>query len=141
LSYYQAPAGQDTAWELVQREWPPAHGNVLRPEPGKDFPSFFLFAFFALARWQQLPTSEQTFPPEASFSALQTALSAYDAVRTGRAHGLYLTSKRERDSYFALIDRWLTSLLAACPEHVTREELLEVTEPLPVVAANGLVSW
>src|SRR5207248_1797981 len=105
------------------------------------FPNFYVFTFYALALWQSLPADRRTTPPEAGFKELESALSGYERVRNGHAHGMYQPNKRQREKYFELIDRWLTSLLAACPDPVTREELLELTESLPVVDADGTVSW
>ncbi len=141
LNYYYAPPLDEVAWQIVEREWPRVHGAVERAIPGQEFPSFYVFAFYALARWESLAVDIRTTPPEASFKELESALSGYGQVRNGLAHGMYQPSKRQREQYFQLIDRWLTSLLAACPDRVTREELLELTEPLPVVNADGTVSW
>ena len=65
----------------------------------------------------------------------------FESVRTGHAHGVYVPTKRQRQAYAALVDRWLTSLLSAGPGIGSRQELLELTEPLPLVNADGTVSW
>ena len=140
LNYYHAPSTESDIWDVVEHEWPTALGEVQRAQPDSQFPSFFAFAFFATARWQRQRGSRGSAPEE-TFRELQSALSAFESVRTGRAHGVCITSKRQRNNYFALIERWLGSLLKACPESVTREELQALTEPLPVVAPDGSVRW
>jgi len=141
LNYYQAPAVDEAMWQIVEFKWLPVHGVVRRATPGNQFPNFFVFTIYALACLQSLPPDRQAVAPEAGFKELQSALSSYESVRTGNAHGLYQPNKRQRQTYFDLIDRWFTSLLAVCPDRVTREELLELTEPLPVMNADGSVFW
>ncbi len=141
VDYYKAPSDLAHIWELLEKRWPSTHGDLVRAVPNMPIPSFFIFAHFAIAKWQRLPSEEQMSAPETTFNDLMASLSAYSAVRTGKSHGLFRTSKRERDNYFALIERWLTALLAACPNGTNRDELLEVVEPLPLVDVNGFVRW
>jgi hypothetical protein len=140
LSFYDAASEDDPAWEIVEREWPAVRRKVDRPKLHEQFPSLFAFAYFALARACRLPAGHPG-ATELTFRDLESDLSAFDRVRTGRAHGVCLTSKRERNRYFELIDHWLTAMIAACPEPVTREELLELIEPLPQIDADGTVLW
>lgn len=141
LNYYDAPAVDEFVWKTVANEWPQVHGRLQRAAPGQEFPNFYVFTFYAIACFQALPLEKQVATPEAGFKDLQRALSAFEPVRTGCAHGFYLPSKRQKQAYFELIDRWLTSLLAVCPNSVTREELLEIAEPLPLVNLDGTVTW
>jgi hypothetical protein len=140
ISYYDAPATDDPAWEIVEAEWPAVRERVRRAVQHGHFPSFFAFAYFVLARARLLSTGNPA-GVEMTFNQLASDLSTYERVRTGSAHGIYLTSKRDRDRYFDLIDRWLTTLIAACPEKVSREELMELIEPLPLVNSDGIVLW
>ena len=141
LDYYHAPTGCEDIWENVERAWPSVHGPVRRASPGRGFPSLPVFAYFALATWDRSRCDESIPAPEPTYKDLETALSEFDAVRTGRSHGYFQTNRRERDNFFSLIDRWLNCLLQVCPVKVVREELLSVIEPLPVVSANGMVRW
>src|SRR5262249_23581119 len=129
------------AWDTVEQHWQNHRGQINRPGPGQDFPNFFVFAYFALARWETRPELERGHAPEQSFRSLQQTLSVYERVRTPGAHSITSTSKRDRKDYFRLIDRWLGCLIAACPAQVTRESLLDIIEPLPTVAPDGSLSW
>jgi len=106
-----------------------------------QFPNFYIFAFYALACVQSRGSEAPVVAPEVGFKELEKALSSYESIRTGNAHGLYQPTKRQRQIYFELIDRWFNSLLAVCPDPVTLEELLELTERLPVVNRDATVSW
>src|SRR5262249_30072088 len=127
--------------QIVDQQWREGTELVRRTGSRQEFSSFFAFAFFALARWQIRFPEGPPPAPETTFANLQSALSTYENVRTGRAHAVYRTSKRERDAYFDLIDRWLTAALSVCPDPVARDELLDLTEPLPAVSPNGVVFW
>jgi hypothetical protein len=141
LSDDHAPSSEDPSWEVVEREWGREGETLRRRGPKGEFASFQVFAFFALARLQSRGAGEELPSPEATFSALRSALSVHEQIRNGRAHSVYRSSRRERNAYFDLIDRWLTAALAVCPDPVSREELSDLNEPLPVVGAKGVVSW
>src|SRR5262249_34408927 len=125
----------------VERVWPLVRGQVRRAEPDQEFPSLSVFAYFALATWHGTASCGLSPVPEKTYKELESALSVYDAVRTGRSHSLFKTNRRERDNFFDLIDRWLNSLLGSCPVKVLKEELISVIEPLPVLRADGTVCW
>jgi hypothetical protein len=141
LNYYQAPEVDDATWQTVEAKWPRVRGTVQRAKPGMQFPSFYVFTFYALARWHSQSSAKNISAPENGFKELQSALSNWERVRTGNAHGMYQASKRQREVYFDIIERWFESLLSSCPNSVTREDLLEMTEPLPVINADGAVVW
>src|SRR5262249_40244437 len=138
LNYYKAPAGHDEVWEDVKRKW--RYGNPRIPQAGEEFPSFSLFAYFALAQLFRISPNDTTTAPEPDFQSLDKAQSTLEG-RNDSAHALSAINAKFRSKYFDLIDRWLDSLFCACPERVSLEELLAVIEPLPIVDENGSVIW
>ena len=78
--------------------------------------------------------------PEPDFQSLDRTQSILEG-RNDSAHALSMTNSKFRLKYFDLIDRWLGSLFHACPERVSREELLAIIEPLPIVDEDGSVVW
>jgi hypothetical protein len=142
LNYYRAPAGRSDVWEEVTKRWPREMGEPRQAEPGQRFDSLPVFAHFAYALLRLDGSGAGASAPEPDGKALQSALSLYDSVRTGRAHSLCLPSRRQREKYFALIDRWLDALLSVCPPAgITRQTLRSRIEPLPAITEDNRVQW
>jgi hypothetical protein len=128
LNYYRAAATPRGIWQSILNEWP--HGDVQPPVAGTKFPSFELFAYYAMAVQVDRGLPD---PPEPTWKALRQALSLLE-VRNDVAHAVVTNDPKRRSSYFELIDRWLDSLIAACPEPTSRGQLLAIVEPLPLPA-------
>ena len=139
LNYYKAPS-RDEIWTEAEKHWPATYGTLKRAEAGREFPSVIAFAYFAQAQCMLRRTSDSPSPFEEDYSKLQSGLSQWDQVRTAPAHALVVTTKEEKDRYFRLIDRWLDRALATCCPGETREGLLAVWDPLPLVDDDGNLS-
>lgn len=139
VNYYDVPADYDETWQEVKKRW--RRGDPTRPQAGEQFSSFALFAYFVLAQLLRNNPNDKATALEPDFQSLDKALSLLDDVRNDSAHALSLTNSKLRSKYFDLIDRWLDGLFSACPERVSREELLAIIEPLPIVDEHGAVIW
>lgn len=135
---------QDAAepvWQLVEAHWP--RKPLVRAEPGSRF-SAAVFAYYSHAAFV-LQGLDPELALEADFSALDRALSVYDA-RRDPAHAYARVSSRVRDSYFGLIDRWLERLFLVGKHldpgrFVSRADLLACVRPLPLVLRDDSVDW
>jgi hypothetical protein len=138
LNYYSAPDGCEETWQAADEQWR-ARGtsrpNLHRATPGREFPTFSAFAFFALAEHTRLgrPTGEA---PEEDFANLDRSLSYFDK-RKDFAHAVATANERERKNYFSMIERWLDAYCRACPSGCSRLELAARADPLPLVAEDG----
>jgi hypothetical protein len=139
LDYYHAPDGAEEVWQAAGREWGGNDGPLRRAQAGQEFPSFAAFAYFALAAWHL--GGKPGNAPAGTFGQLKSDLSFHELVRNGKAHALSLTTARQREKYFDLIDRWLRCAVEACPERVTVATLRMTLEPLPAVEPEGALRW
>lgn len=137
---YAAPAHDDPAWDVVRANWPLQKGPPTLPQPGGEFGSLHLLAAFALARWLALADPKPD-APEPDFRSFFSGLDRHSPARNSEAHSVCGPSRKRRDDYFRLIDRWLAAAVAASPEQIRVSELLATVEPLPVVSAAGDVEW
>jgi hypothetical protein len=135
LNYYAAPAGHESVWATVQSRFPDV---IRRPTPGESFSSFESFSYFALALCLQCPGNGSM--PEPDLPALERSLAVL-SVRRDTAHAVAVPSRRMREKFFRLIDRWFDALLGACPGNVSRDELREAVRPLPLLMPGGTLRW
>ena len=133
LNYYAAPAGHEEIWKQVE---PFFDGTLRRPEPNSEFPSFEAFAYFSIAMHQNTHADRGELRPEADLKTLQRSLSILD-IRRDLAHALAFVNPKLRRTYFDVTNRWLDCLLRCDASVVTREELLGVVEPLPLLSPDG----
>lgn len=133
LNYYAAPTGYDDIWQQVSSFF---DGALRRSEPNSEFPSFEAFAYFSIALHRSIHEDERDLRPEADLKALERSLSVLD-LRRDLAHALAFANPRLRHSYFEVTNRWLDCLLRCDTSVVTREELLSVVEPLPLLGPDG----
>jgi hypothetical protein len=131
LNYYEAQETRDEIWEIVCREWP--HGALTRPTPRQAFSSFELFSYYAMAT---AGDRELRGSPEPSWKSLRQSLSLLE-IRRDVAHAVVTNDPKRRAAYFELIDRWLSALIVACPEPVSRDQLLAVIEPILLPSAKS----
>jgi len=136
INYYSAPSNLAHIWDKADTHWP-HHGSLRRPEEGKEFPSFEAFAYFAQALFLTNKSEYHSLVFEADFEALARCIGTYQSVRMGHAHAMCVCNRKVRRKYFELVDRWLGFLIAACPDRVSRAELLSLVEPLPVIERDG----
>lgn len=129
LTYYEVPADQDDVWEEVRRIWP--HESLEKPEAGKSFYSFEAFAYFAVALFfKTRPTNKMSIADD--FKSLSKDLGTFGPVRRDHAHAVCMGNARKRKKYFEIIDRWLGCMISACPEVISRDQLLGAVDPLPL---------
>jgi len=142
LDFYCAPADQEETWALAEKEWRGKGDPLKRAIAGQPFPSFPAFAYFALAYQQsQLPAKIKGTALEPSFTALEANLQRWNSIRTDPAHAVVLTFANERKRYFELIDEWLNRALAGCCPEETRQGLLSICDPLPLIREDGGLEW
>jgi hypothetical protein len=120
-------------WKRVE---PCFEGPLRRPGAGEEFPSFEAFAYFAVTAHQESHAAKIELRPEANQKALERSLGVLD-LRRDLAHALALVNPKVRRNYFEVMDRWLDCLLRCDPSVGTREELLGVVEPLPLLTPDG----
>jgi hypothetical protein len=135
---YHAQPDDPATWERVHKLW----AATVAPEPGKPFPSFNAFAWFAMVRAEQagVPAGAR---PERGYRELEVSLGVLQ-IRRDQAHALARCNDRERELFFELVSRWMTALLAPCdghPEQWAFGEFEEMARPLPLLAADGELEW
>lgn len=130
LSFYEVPVDQDDIWEDVKRAWP--HESLEQSETGKSFFSFEVFAYFSVALLSKIqPTNNMSIADD--FKSLSKDLGTFGPVRRDHAHAVCVGNARRRKKFFEMIDRWLDCMIAACPEVISREQLLGIVDPIPLV--------
>jgi hypothetical protein len=133
VNYYAAPDGHEEIWQQVA---PRFEGTLRRPAANSEFSSFEAFAYFTIALHERAHSEESKLRPEVNLKALERSLSVLD-VRRDLAHSVALVNPKLRRNYFELTDRWLECLLRCDGSLGTREELLGVVEPLPLLTPDG----
>lgn len=133
VNYYSAPEGCDEIWAKVA---PFFDGQLRRPTPGDEFPSFESFAYFCILLHQGTHADKVELRPEVDPKALERSLGVLE-LRRDLAHALALVNPKLRRNYFEITERWLACLLRCEPSVGTREELLAVLEPLPLLTPDG----
>jgi len=136
INYYSTPANAEGIWTSAESEWPSQMGALRRSKSEEPFPSLVAFGYFALAaaREQKLPADQL---PVEGFSEFRSVFTSYEQLRNPQAHSYCFTSRKEREQFFLLADRWLNCVLSACPAQTTRNDLLELIEPLPLLSRDG----
>ena len=138
LNYYVVPEGCDDVWAEAGNAWAKSSKEPLRrPAPGAEFPSLPCFVYFAVATLLHRFPEQTTAAPLDGYRAADKFLNFYGPVRNDRAHTLALTMPRIRNDYLDWINRWLDCLFHSCPTPLDRDELLALTEPLPMVDQDG----
>lgn len=139
LDQYQQPADGEAVWAEVQRRW---HSGEVSSSPGKLFPSFDAFAWFALvaAERANVPVPAR---PESTWEGLTQSLSLLQ-IRRDQAHSLARCTQDDRRKLFDLIERWMTALLPSCRAHAEPwaiDEFEYLTRPLPLLRDDGELEW
>ena len=133
LNYYAAPAGHEDIWKQVE----PCFGGVVRrPTAGEEFTSFEAFAYFCIALHRRDHADKGRLRPEEGLEALERSLGVLNA-RRDLAHAVSLVDPKIRRNYFEITNRWLDCVLACDVGVGTRDELLGVVEPLPLLTPEG----
>jgi hypothetical protein len=133
VNYYAAPDGYEDIWKEVE----PCFGGVVRrPTAGGEFTSFEAFAYFCIALHQRDHADKGRLRPEEGLEALERSLGVLNA-RRDLAHAVSLVDPKIRRNYFEITNRWLDCVLACDVGVGTRDELLGVVEPLPLLTPEG----
>jgi hypothetical protein len=136
VNYYSAPANADAIWEAAASEWPSTMERLRRSEPSKPFSSFVAFGYFLLALARERGMCADKLPVK-DFAELQSVFSSYEQLRNPQAHSYCFTTRKERERFFTLADRWLNCVLLVYPGKMTRNDLNELLEPLPLLGRDG----
>ena len=136
VSYYSTPDDAESTWAVVESEWPSQFGSLRRSDPGKQFPSLLSFGYFVLARANLGGDNNICFPVD-DYSELQKVFSRYEQLRNPKSHSYCITTRKEREQFFELVDRWLDCVIASSRAIHSRNELLGAIEPLPLVTRQG----
>ena len=140
LDYYKAPINCDDVWKKADEAWRRAakvNTSLKRSEAGTQFHSFTSFAYFSFA-FQELKCPE--IPrPENDIAALQSCLSFFKS-RNDSAHAVSSIDERTRLKYFNIAERWLDTLCVACTKCGSRNELIAIIEPLPLIGEDGRIT-
>lgn len=138
VNYYATPDQSDVIWNDASAHWrADRRGPLTRSALGEPFPSLLSFAFFVLAKWLRGGNDDKNNAPIADFDELESTFGLYEQLRNPKAHSYCYTTAQQRRKFFAIIDKWLECLLSACPESVTRREVLGLIEPLPLLDKHG----
>lgn len=138
INYYSTPENVEEIWKAAESEWPSSLGPLKRSEPGKQFVSLTAFGYFVLAAALLNDVQRDKIPVD-NFSELRSVFTRYDQLRNPQAHSYCFTTRKEREQFFALAERWLISMLTVCPSGSTRNDLLDLLEPLPLIGRDGAV--
>ena len=76
-----------------------------------------------------------------SWDELHRDLSCIGSVRTPRAHGTVLSTRKQCTRYLSLVERWLERLFDRCPIGCSIAQIEAIAEPLPLVDAEGNLEW
>ena len=77
--------------------------------------------------------------PVEGFPELRSVFTSNEQLRNPLAHSYCFTSRKEREQFFLVADRWLNCVLSVCPAQTTRNDLIELIEPLPLLSRDGEV--
>jgi hypothetical protein len=124
----------------AESHWPTEkRGKLLRAVPGESFPSLLAFAYFVLSKLLSDQQANLNNAPVSDFASLERDFGKYERLRNPNAHSYCYTTSKDRKEFFELVDNWLECFVAACPEPVTRDVLLGMIEPLPIVDREGIL--
>ena len=138
INYYSTPESAETIWEAAEAEWPSQLGALRRSAYKEQFPSLVAFGYFVLASARDKGMTGDELPVE-GFPKLQSVFTSYEQLRNPQAHSYCFTNRKEREEFFLVADRWLNCVLSVCPAKTTRNDLLDLIEPLPLLNRNGEV--
>ena len=130
LDYECTPPDADGIWDEVRRSVPPSVSDVQPSAEGQRFPSFYIFAYFAVAVSSR-DGGDGVPAPFPSCKAIEQCTWVFD-YRNQPAHSVLAMEGKPVERYLELVDQWIDVACAVAPGGgVPRDRVKSYVEALP----------